>query len=104
MSEITRAEVAHLAELARIELTEAEETSLTDQLGQIISAVARVNEVAAPDVPATSHPIPLSNVFREDVPGPTLNTEQVFSGAPDVEAHMFRVPSLLGDAPAAKQG
>jgi aspartyl-tRNA(Asn)/glutamyl-tRNA(Gln) amidotransferase subunit C len=100
MSEITREEVAHLAELARIDLTEDELHSLTDQLGQIIQAVAQVNEVAAPDVPATSHPLPLQNVFREDVPGPTLSTEQVFSGAPEVESHMFRVPSILGDAPA----
>ncbi|MCH4249967.1 MAG: Asp-tRNA(Asn)/Glu-tRNA(Gln) amidotransferase subunit GatC [Microbacteriaceae bacterium] len=104
MSDITRDEVAHLAELARIDLSDAEISSLTDQLGQILQAVAQVNEVATPDVPATSHPIPLTNVFREDIPGETLTTEQVFGGAPDVEEHMFRVPSILGDAPATKQG
>ena len=64
MSEITAEQVAHLAALARIDLTDEEITKLTAELGQIVHAVEKVTEVATPDVPATSHPIPLANVFR----------------------------------------
>jgi aspartyl-tRNA(Asn)/glutamyl-tRNA(Gln) amidotransferase subunit C len=97
MSEITTEQVAHLANLARIALTEEEITKLTGELGVIIDSVARVNEVAAADVPATSHPIPLSNVFRPDVPGETLTTEQALSGAPDHDGTRFRVSAILGE-------
>jgi aspartyl-tRNA(Asn)/glutamyl-tRNA(Gln) amidotransferase subunit C len=97
MSEITTEQVAHLANLARIALTESEITKLTGELSVIIDSVARVNEVASADVPATSHPIPLSNVFRPDVPGETLTTEQALSGAPDHDGTRFRVSAILGE-------
>jgi len=97
MSEITTDQVAHLASLARIALTPDEITKLTGELGVIIDSVARVNEVASADVPATSHPIPLSNVFRADVPGETLTTEQALSGAPDHDGSRFRVSAILGE-------
>jgi aspartyl-tRNA(Asn)/glutamyl-tRNA(Gln) amidotransferase subunit C len=97
MSEITTEQVAHLASLARIALTESEIAKLTGELGVIIDSVARVNEVASADVPATSHPIPLSNVFRPDVPGETLTTEQALSGAPDHDGTRFRVSAILGE-------
>jgi aspartyl-tRNA(Asn)/glutamyl-tRNA(Gln) amidotransferase subunit C len=97
MSEITTEQVAHLANLARIALTESEIAKLTGELSVIIDSVARVNEVASADVPATSHPIPLSNVFRPDVPGETLTTEQALSGAPDHDGTRFRVSAILGE-------
>jgi aspartyl-tRNA(Asn)/glutamyl-tRNA(Gln) amidotransferase subunit C len=97
MSEITTEQVAHLANLARIALTESEIAKLTGELGVIIDSVVRVNEVASADVPATSHPIPLSNVFRPDVPGETLTTEQALSGAPDHDGSRFRVSAILGE-------
>lgn len=97
MSEITTEQVAHLASLARIALTPDEIAKLTGELGVIIESVARVNEVATDDVPATSHPIPLSNVFRADVPGETLTTEQALSGAPDHDGSRFRVSAILGE-------
>ncbi|MEX1079004.1 MAG: Asp-tRNA(Asn)/Glu-tRNA(Gln) amidotransferase subunit GatC [Homoserinimonas sp.] len=97
MSEITTDQVAHLASLARIALTPDEIAKLTGELGVIIDSVARVNEVASADVPATSHPIPLSNVFRPDVPGKTLTTEQALSGAPDHDGSRFRVSAILGE-------
>lgn len=97
MSEITTEQVAHLANLARIALTPEEIDKLTGELGVIIDSVARVNEVASEDVPATSHPIPLSNVFRPDVPGATLTTEQALSGAPDHDGSRFRVSAILGE-------
>jgi aspartyl-tRNA(Asn)/glutamyl-tRNA(Gln) amidotransferase subunit C len=56
-----------------------------------------VNEVAGPDVPATSHPIPLSNVYRDDVPGETLTVEQALAGAPDHDGSRFRVTAILGE-------
>lgn len=97
MAEISRDEVAHLASLARIALTEEELEHLTPQLGQILHAVEAVNEVATPDVPATSHPIPLTNVFRPDVVGPTLSPDEALADAPDRSGNSFRVPSILGE-------
>ena len=68
-----------------------------EQLGVILGAVAQVAEVAADDVPATSHPMPLVNVFREDVPRPSLTNEEALSGAPSVESERFRVPRILDE-------
>jgi aspartyl-tRNA(Asn)/glutamyl-tRNA(Gln) amidotransferase subunit C len=84
MSEITAEQVAHLASLARIDLSPEEITSLTADLGQIVDSVAKVIEVATPDVPATSHPMPLTNVFRDDVVVASLTVEQALSGAPAI--------------------
>ncbi|SRR4030088_1747459 len=97
MSEISAEQVAHLASLARIDLSPEEIISLTAELGQIVDAVAKVTEVAGPDVPATSHPLPLTNVFREDVIVPGLTVEQALSGAPDREGDWFRVPPILDE-------
>ncbi|WP_336923045.1 Asp-tRNA(Asn)/Glu-tRNA(Gln) amidotransferase subunit GatC [Aquipuribacter sp. SD81] len=87
--------VAHLAGLARIALTDAERERLAGQLSVVLEAVAQVQEVATPDVPATSHPMPLSNVTREDVPVPGLGAEAALAGAPAVEDDRFRVPRIL---------
>jgi aspartyl-tRNA(Asn)/glutamyl-tRNA(Gln) amidotransferase subunit C len=97
MSEITPDVVRHLASLARIGLDEEEIERLTGQLGAIVDAVATVGEVATPDVPATSHPIPLGTVTREDVPGETLTPEQALSGAPERDGDFFKVSSILGE-------
>ena len=97
MSEITTDVVAHLANLARIALTPEEITKLTGELGLIVESVAKVSEVATPDVPATSHPIRLVNVFRDDVPGETLTTEQALAGAPEHDGSRFKVSAILGE-------
>ena len=97
MSEITPDVVAHLANLARIALTPEEITKLTGELGAIVDSVAKVSEVATPDVPATSHPIPMSNVFRDDIPGTTLTTEQALAGAPEHDGSRFKVSAILGE-------
>jgi aspartyl-tRNA(Asn)/glutamyl-tRNA(Gln) amidotransferase subunit C len=94
---ITSDVVRHLAGLSRIALTEDEIGKLTGELGAILDNVAKVNEVATPDVPATSHPIPLINVFRPDVPGETLTIEQALSGAPDHDGSRFKVSAILGE-------
>ena len=97
MSEITPEVVSHLANLARIALTPDEITKLTSELGVIVDSVAKVTEVATPDVPATSHPIPLGTVTRPDVVGETLTTEQALAGAPETELGQFKVSSILGE-------
>jgi aspartyl-tRNA(Asn)/glutamyl-tRNA(Gln) amidotransferase subunit C len=97
MPEITRDEVAHLADLARIDLSDAELDHLAPQLQVILESVASIQGLAGDDVPATSHPLPLTNVFREDVVTPSLTPEQALSGAPAVEDQRFSVPRILGD-------
>ena len=97
MPEITRDEVAHLADLARIDLSDAELDHLAPQLQVILESVASIQGLAGDDVPATSHPLPLTNVFREDVVTPCLTPEQALSGAPAVEEQRFSVPRILGD-------
>ena len=97
MSEITPDVVAHLANLARIALTPEEIETLTGELGAIVDSVAKVSEVATPDVAATSHPIPLVNVYRADVPGETLTTEQALAGAPEHDGSRFKVSAILGE-------
>ncbi|MGH1565074.1 Asp-tRNA(Asn)/Glu-tRNA(Gln) amidotransferase subunit GatC [Mumia sp. DW29H23] len=94
---ISRADVAHLANLARIDLSDAELDRLTPELTVILESVAQVAEVAAADVPPTSHAVPLSNVFREDVVTPGLTPEQALAGAPVVEQQRFAVPKILGE-------
>jgi len=97
MSEITPDVVRHLAGLSRIALTDDEIAKMTSELGAIVDNVAKVNEVATPDVPATSHPIPLQNVFRPDVAGETLTAEQALSGAPEHDGTRFKVSAILGE-------
>src|SRR3954447_26981273 len=94
---ITREEVAHLANLARIELDDAELDHIAPQLSVILESIASIAEVAAADIPPTSHAIPLTNVFREDVIVPSLTAEQALSGAPASEQQRFSVPRILGD-------
>lgn len=95
--EITAETVQHLAGLARIALTDAEIDSLTSELDSILANIAKVSEVAGPDVPATSHPIPLSNVTRPDEVSDVLTREQALANAPEATDGMFRVSSILGE-------
>ncbi|MGN6333360.1 MAG: Asp-tRNA(Asn)/Glu-tRNA(Gln) amidotransferase subunit GatC [Motilibacteraceae bacterium] len=97
MPAISRDEVAHLARLARIDLDDAELDHLAGQLDVILGAVARVGEVAAADIPPTSHPLPLTNVMRPDVVRPSLTQDQALSGAPSAEDGKFRVPRILDE-------
>lgn len=97
MPAITRDEVAHLARLARLAVTEAELDAFAGQLDAILSHVAAVSEVAVEDVPPTSHPVALTNVVRPDVVVQGLTQQQALSGAPAAEDGRFRVPQILGD-------
>lgn len=94
---ITRDEVAHLAHLARIDLTDAELDHLAPQLAVILESVAKVSEVAADDIPPTSHAVPLTNVFRPDEVRPGLSAEEALAGAPEAEQQRFMVPRILGE-------
>ncbi|MDO8309477.1 MAG: Asp-tRNA(Asn)/Glu-tRNA(Gln) amidotransferase subunit GatC [Actinomycetota bacterium] len=97
MTSITRAEVEHLARLARLQLDPDELDHYAGQLDVILQSVARVSEVAADDIPPTSHPVPMQNVFREDVARPGLPRAEVAAGAPAWEDDRFRVPRILDE-------
>lgn len=97
MPEITPDVVAHLASLSRIALTEDEIQRLTGELEKIVDSVAKVSEVATAEVPATSHPVPLGTVTRQDTVGETLTNEQALSGAPARDSGQFSVTSILGE-------
>ncbi|GAA3647297.1 Asp-tRNA(Asn)/Glu-tRNA(Gln) amidotransferase subunit GatC [Microbacterium marinilacus] len=97
MSEITPDLVRHLGVLARIQLSDEEVTRLTGELDAIVDNIAKVSQVATPDVPATSHPIPMQNVFRPDEVTETLTTAQALQNAPDADGSRFRVTAILGE-------
>jgi aspartyl-tRNA(Asn)/glutamyl-tRNA(Gln) amidotransferase subunit C len=97
MPEITREDVAHLARLAHIDMSAEELDRMTGELSVIVDSIKTVSEVAGDDVPATSHPIPLSNVYRDDVIGETLTNEEALSGAPDNADGRFKVPAILDE-------
>lgn len=97
MPQISRDDVAHLAALARIDLDDAELDQLAPQLDVILDSIRSISDVAADDVPPTSHALPLTNVFRDDVVRPGLTAEEALSGAPEVEQQRFKVPRILGD-------
>ncbi|MDR1999149.1 MAG: Asp-tRNA(Asn)/Glu-tRNA(Gln) amidotransferase subunit GatC [Frankiaceae bacterium] len=90
-------EVRRLGRLARLELSDAEVGLFAGQLGVVLAAVARVGEVAAADVPPTSHAVPMTNVLRPDRVRPSLPREAVLAGAPAVEDDKFRVPRILAE-------
>jgi aspartyl-tRNA(Asn)/glutamyl-tRNA(Gln) amidotransferase subunit C len=94
---ITRDEVAYLARLARLAVTDEELDVFAGQLDVILGAVARVQEVAAADIPPTSHAVPLTNVLRADVTVPCLPRDEVLAAAPAAEEGRFRVPRILDE-------
>jgi len=89
---ISRDDVLHVAELARLELTEDEIRRLEVQLNDILAAVGKVSELDLSDVPPTSHPLAVVNAFRPDEPRPSLPLDDVFANAPERDADFFRVP------------
>jgi aspartyl-tRNA(Asn)/glutamyl-tRNA(Gln) amidotransferase subunit C len=91
---ISRDEVLHVARLARLALTDEELERLTDELGAILEAVGVVAELDLADVPPTSHPLDLVNVWDEDEPRASLSLEEVFANAPDRDGDSFRVPPV----------
>lgn len=88
-----------MARLARLALTPEELERFTEQLGAVLEHAQDVEALDTAGVPPTAHPLPLNNVWREDVVTPSLDRDEVLSQAPDVEADRFRVPRILGEAP-----
>ncbi len=97
MSGITQEDVAHLANLARINIPADQLGHYAKQLDAILNAVAEVSSLDTENVVAMSHPVPMTNVFREDIPGVSLTAAQALSGAPAVEDERFRVPRILDE-------
>ena len=97
MTAISRDEVANLARLARITMSDAELDHLAGEMDVILGAVARVQEVAAADVLPTSHPLAVNNVTREDLVLPSLTPAEALSGAPASDEGRFKVPQILGE-------
>jgi aspartyl-tRNA(Asn)/glutamyl-tRNA(Gln) amidotransferase subunit C len=97
MTAISRTEVAHLARLARLAVTDEELDVFSGQLDVILTSIARIGEVAAGDIPPTSHSVPLTNVLRDDVEVPCLTREEALAGAPDTAEDRFRVPRILDE-------
>jgi aspartyl-tRNA(Asn)/glutamyl-tRNA(Gln) amidotransferase subunit C len=94
---ISPSDVAHLARLARLSLTDDELDALAGQLDVILGAVGRVREVVADDIPPTSHAVPLTNVLRPDVAAPSLTAAEALAAAPAAEDDRFRVPRILDE-------
>ena len=101
MAAIDRAQVEHVAGLARIALTDAELDRFTGQLGVILDAIARLGTVDTSDVPPSASVLPLENVMREDVVRPSLPVEVALAGAPDRDGDHFRVQASLEERPDA---
>lgn len=97
MSSLSRDEVAHVASLARIQLSDEELETFAGQLDSIVGFVASVSEVAADDIPPMSHPLPLTNVTRADEVRPSLTADEALSGAPETEQQRFSVPRILSE-------
>jgi len=87
-------DIEHVAKLARLQLSDDEKVQLAAQLGQILTHAARVGEVAAADVVPTASPIPRANVYRDDVPEPSLPVDEALRNAPERDGDRFRVPRI----------
>jgi aspartyl-tRNA(Asn)/glutamyl-tRNA(Gln) amidotransferase subunit C len=94
---LTRDDVAHLAHLARLALTDQELDTYVGQLSVILDSVAAVSRVADGDIEPTTHAVPLSNIYRDDVVVPGLTHEEALDQAPAEEDGRFRVPQILGE-------
>lgn len=96
---ISRDDVAHVAKLARLRLTDDELDLYTTQLEAVLAHADDVEALDVGDVEPTAHPFPLVNVMRPDVVRPSLDRAEVLAAAPDVEDGQFRVPQILGEEP-----
>ena len=97
VSGISRADVAHLADLARISLSDEELDHLATELPAILEHVRVVQDAAGDDVTPMSHPLPVSNVFRADEVRESLDADEALAGAPETDQQRFMVPKILGD-------
>lgn len=92
---LTKAEVEHVARLARLELSESEKEEFTGQLNDILGFVEKLNKLDTANIEPTAHAIPVTNVFRHDQAGTSLETESALVNAPDQAGNFFKVPKIL---------
>lgn len=98
MTKITKEDVRHVAQLARLDVTEEEVDLYTGQLEAILEHAASISAIDTEGIEPTSHPLKMSNVLREDVVGTSLTQEQALLNAPAVEQGRFKVPQILSDS------
>ena len=98
---LTREDVVKVAMLARLALSDAELSSLTDELSQIVGLVSQLSELNTDDVEPLAHPLDSQNVFREDHPAPSLKTADALRCAPRHDGECFLVPAVLGESGSA---
>jgi aspartyl-tRNA(Asn)/glutamyl-tRNA(Gln) amidotransferase subunit C len=92
---ISKEEIEHIASLARLSLTEEEKELFGSQISSILDYVEKLNELDTRNVEPTSHVLPLSNVVRDDIPGPSIPREDALMNAPDHTEKFFRVPKII---------
>lgn len=96
---ITRDDVAHVATLAKLRIEPDELDRYTEQLGAILDHATDMEALDLDGVEPTTHPLPLANVLRPDVVGPTIDRDEVLANAPGVQDVRFKVPAILGEEP-----
>lgn len=96
MSRISNEQVKHVANLARLAITEEEAEKFTKQLDAIITFAEQLNELDTENVEPTYHVLDMKNVLREDIPQEGLPREEVLKNAPEEQEGQFKVPSILG--------
>ncbi len=94
---LSRADVVHVANLARLTLSDEEVELFTAQLRTVLDHAADVAALDLSHLPATAHPLPVENVLRPDEPRPSLERSEVLAAAPAVEEYRFRVPRIGGE-------
>ena len=98
---LSRQDVAKVGLLARLALTEVELERMTGELSKIVGFVSQLGELDTSSVEPLAHPLDTKNVFREDVPAPSLTREQALASAPRHDGACFLVPAVLGESGAA---
>ncbi len=93
---VTRKDVEHIAELARLKFSEDELNNFTDQLNKILTYVEKLNELDTENIEPLSHPVEGNNVFREDKIKPSISTEEALKNAPEKDEQFFHVPKVIG--------
>ncbi len=93
---VTRKDVEHIAELARLKFSGEELENFTEQLNEILSYIEKLNELDTENVNPLSHPVEGENVFREDVAKPSVKREEALKNAPDSDDEFFKVPKVIG--------
>jgi aspartyl-tRNA(Asn)/glutamyl-tRNA(Gln) amidotransferase subunit C len=93
---VTRKDVEHIAELARLKFKEEELVSFTDQLNEILAYMEQLNELDTDNVEPLSHPVEENNVFREDTSKPSINRDEALKNAPQRDDEFFKVPKVIG--------